>query len=96
MTSDVAVNQTDRPIPGIFGSPESEYQTMVKKNTEGLFEQTQKSRKAFEDISIVLDLFDSYQGQHIGPLRPSWDALGRVRKVPSLYRCLSDSLFAEV
>ncbi|KAL0568955.1 hypothetical protein V5O48_013023 [Marasmius crinis-equi] len=65
-------------VVGILNNPDN--QKLIKENIDKLCEQTQNTRKAFEDISILLDQFDSHkfktkENKDIEPLRPSWEAL---------------------
>ncbi|KAL0571393.1 hypothetical protein V5O48_010562 [Marasmius crinis-equi] len=65
-------------VVGILNNPDN--QKLIKENIDNLCEQTQNTRKAFEDISILLDQFDSHkfknkENNDIEPLRPNWEAL---------------------
>ncbi|KAL0564304.1 hypothetical protein V5O48_017748 [Marasmius crinis-equi] len=65
-------------IIGILGN--SEVRGLVKDRIDNLCEQTQNTRKTFEDIRILLNSLDSHESitkenKDIEPLRRGWDIL---------------------
>ncbi|KAL0569325.1 hypothetical protein V5O48_012641 [Marasmius crinis-equi] len=58
---------------GSLNIPEN--QILIKDNIDILCEKIQNARKAFENISILLDEFKTREGEDIEPLRLSWNVL---------------------
>lgn len=87
---------------GVLSNPDNK--KLIQQNIDNLCKQTQKSRKAFEDISILLASFDdrkfkTKKNTFIGPLRPNWETMRKVCRLEPFHESRgfhSDPIFSEV